>query len=179
VGAFDGRLEPLKGDRMTAASSAKALKLNLGCADNLMAGYLNVDCCPTEGGTTDKFLLCDLTKPWPWENSSVEHIKSWDCFEHLPDKIHTMNECCRVLQPGGTVDLFVPTTDGRGAFQDPTHKSWWTPNDLFYFCDQYVEWQRFHVAYGITARFWHEGFDHSEFPNKVWKMRVTLTAVKP
>jgi hypothetical protein len=158
---------------MAATSTITPLKLNLGCSDSHMPGYVNVDLCEP----ADQ--IVDLSYAWPWETSSVQSIKAWDIFEHLEDKIHTMNQCHRVLQPGGTVDLFVPTTDGRGAFQDPTHKSWWTPNDLFYFCEQYVEWQRFHVAYGITARFWHEGFDHSEFPNKVWKMRVTLTAVKP
>jgi predicted SAM-dependent methyltransferase len=123
-------------------------------------------------------VVADLSARWPWDDSSVETIKAWDIFEHLPDKMHTMNEAWRVLVPGGTLDLFIPTTDGRGAFQDPTHVSFWTPNDLFYFCDEYQEWARFHVAYGITACFRKVSVAHSEFSNKVWKLRAVLRAVK-
>jgi predicted SAM-dependent methyltransferase len=158
---------------MAAQSQIAApLKLNLGCSDNHMAGYLNVDVCqPCD-------LVADLNQPWPWETSSVDAINAWDCFEHLWDKRHTMNECHRVLKPGGNLDLFIPTTDGRGAFQDPTHRSYWTPNDLFYFCEEYVEWARFRVAYGITARFKVISSGHKEYSNKVWKLRAVLQAVK-
>jgi hypothetical protein len=89
-----------------------------------------------------------------------------------------MNETHRVLVPGGRLDLFVPTTDGRGAFQDPTHVSFWTPNDLFYFCEEYQEWQRFHVSYGISAHFRIIKAEHKEYSNKVWKLRAILEAVK-
>jgi hypothetical protein len=108
----------------------------------------------------------------------VDEVKAWDIFEHLPNKIHTMNECHRVMEAGARLDLFIPTTDGRGAFQDPTHVSFWTPNDLFYFCEEYVEWQRFHVAYGITARFRVIDQAHKEYPGRVWKLRAILEAVK-
>ena len=148
------------------------LKLNLGCSDAHLKGWTNVDLC----APADQ--IADLSKPWPWNDSSVDAIKAWDVFEHCPSKLLTMNEAHRVLRPGGQLDLFVPTTDGRGAFQDPTHQSFWTPNDLFYFCENFVEWQRFHVAYGITARFKVISVDHREYPNKVWKLRAILEAVK-
>lgn len=148
------------------------LKLNLGCSDAHMDGWLNVDICEP----CDR--VADLSGRWPWVDSTVEAIKAWDIFEHLPDKRRTMNEAHRVLKPGGQLDLFIPTTDGRGAFQDPTHKSFWTPNDLFYFCEEFVEWQRFHVSYGITARFRVVSQDHREYASKVWKLRAILEAVK-
>ena len=148
------------------------LKLNLGCSDVSLKGYVNVDrVLPCDQ-------LVDLEKLWPWQDSSVETIKAWDVFEHLSSKIHTMNEAHRVLVKGGQLDLLVPTTAGFGAFQDPTHKSFWTPNDLFYWCEGFGEWQRFHVAYGITARFKLLNSDHREYPNKVWKLRAILEAVK-
>jgi len=149
------------------------LKLNLGCSDRLMKGYVNVDLCEPADA------IADLSAFWPWLDSSVEEVQAWDIFEHLPDKIHTMNECHRVLMAGGKLDLWVPTTDGRGAFQDPTHKSYWTPNDLFYFCEHFEEWNRFHNPYGITARFrLVKNPEHREFHNKVWKLRALLEAVK-
>jgi hypothetical protein len=42
-----------------------------------------------------------------------------------------------------------PSVDGRGAFQDPTHVSYWSDNNWWYFTD--VAYQRFVPA--ITARF--------------------------
>ena len=137
-----------------------------------MSAWINVDRVPPAN------VIADLSKPWPWPSSGIQEIKAWDIFEHLPVKLHTMNEAHRVLVPGGRLDLFVPTTDGRGAFQDPTHVSFWTPNDLFYFCENCIEWQRFHVAYGITARFRCLEQSHLEYPNRVWKLRVILEAIK-
>jgi hypothetical protein len=148
------------------------LRLNLGCSDSHMQGWLNVDVCQPAD------FVCDLNRPWYWADSTVDSIKAWDIFEHLPNKIHTMNETHRVLKAGGNLDLFIPTTDGRGAFQDPTHTSFWTPNDLFYFCEEFVEWRRFHEAYGITARFKVIQNSHAEYPNQVWKLRAVLQAVK-
>lgn len=151
---------------------SEPLRLNLGCSDSHVKGWLNVDlAAPAD-------VVADLSRPWPWVDSSVSQVMAWDIFEHLPDKLATMNECHRVLMPGGRLDLFVPTTDGRGAFQDPTHKSFWTPNDLFYFCEEFAEWRRFHVAYGISAHFRIVESSHLEYPNKVWKLRAILEAVK-
>ena len=148
------------------------LRLNLGCSDAHRPGYRNVDICrPADE-------IADLSQRWPWPDSSVQEVKAWDIFEHLPNKTYTMNEAHRVLVPGGRLDLFVPTTDGRGAFQDPTHVSFWTPNDLFYFCQEYQEWQRFHLAYGITAHFRVIEQNHAEYPNRVWKLRAILEAIK-
>jgi len=137
-----------------------------------MKGFLNVDIMPPAD------LIADLTQPWPWDDSTVDAIAAWDIFEHLPSKLHTMNESHRVLKPGGTLDLFVPTTDGRGAFQDPQHVSFWTPNDLFYFCEGHEQFERLHKHYGITARFRVIRQNHAEYPNRIWALRATLEAVK-
>lgn len=186
------------------------MNVNLGCSDQLHPDFLNVDIWEPPGASLyclgvkpddqgnsvidtewrGKFRRVDLNKKWPWEDSSIDEIRAHDIFEHLKNKRFTMNEAWRVLKAGGLLDLFVPTTDGRGAFQDPTHVSFWTPNDLFYFVEDFAEWKRFAVSYGITARFRVPGcpdaataFDkilrgHTEYPNKVWKLKVTLEAVK-
>lgn len=174
------------------------MRLNLGSSDALHCDFLNVDIWqpPTaivhmpEEDWQGKFQKADLNKRWPWEDSSLDEIRAHDIFEHLKNKRFTMNEAWRVLKPGGLLDLFVPTTDGRGAFQDPTHVSFWTPNDLFYQCEYFAEWIRFHQAYGITSRFRVVGCPdagtawerilrgHTQYPNNVWKLKVVLEAVK-
>jgi len=148
------------------------LKLNLGCCDCHLRGYTNVDICrPAD-------VLADLTQAWPWDDSTVDMIAAWDIFEHLPSKIHSMNEAHRVLKHGGQLDLFVPTTDGRGAFQDPQHVSFWTPNDLFYYVQGHEQFERLRGHYGITARFLVLQQAHTEAPGRVWHLRAILEAVK-
>jgi predicted SAM-dependent methyltransferase len=135
-------------------------------------GYINVDLCPP----ADK--LCDLREVWPWPDSSVEEIKAHDIFEHLPDKIHTLNEAYRVLRSGGLLDLIVPTTDGRGAWQDPTHCSYWNENSLFYAEYNNPHNTRFRAAYGMRHQFLILSKRTVEYADFVWKLHAQLRAIK-
>jgi Glycosyl transferase family 2/Methyltransferase domain len=123
------------------------LKLNLGCSDRHLPGYVNVDVVmPAD-------FLVDLSRRWPWEDSSVDEIVAEDIIEHLQYKITTMNELWRVLKPGGRVRIAVPTTDGPGAFQDPTHVSFWNRRSFLYYEAGNIYRERFAKAYGIEAAF--------------------------
>ncbi len=123
------------------------MKLNLGCSDRHQAGFLNVDICPPAD------LVSDLREAWPWEDGSVDQVLAHDIIEHLPDQRHTMNELWRVLKPGGRAEIAVPTTDGPGAFQDPTHVSWWNRRSFLYYQAGCPYRERFAAAYGIRAAF--------------------------
>ncbi len=148
------------------------LKLNLGCCDDLREGFCNVDRMQPAD------MIVDLDQPWPWEDGSVDEILAYDIFEHLPDKIHSMNEAWRVLKPGGLLNLKVPTTDGRGAFQDPTHRSYWTPHDLLYYVSGCPERERFGKHYGIVTRFALVRAQHAEVTNEVWYLNAVLEAIR-
>jgi SAM-dependent methyltransferase len=93
-------------------------------------GYETVD-------LKDADFCCDLNGRWPFDDSSVGIIRAMDVFEHLRDSIHTMQEVSRVLAPGGYLICQVPSTDGRGAFQDPTHVSYWNENSFLYYTNEY------------------------------------------
>lgn len=141
------------------------MKLNLGCSDDQKPGWTNVDMAPPAD------VIADLNIKWPWEDSTVDVIYAHDCFEHLQNpehpgnrgKIWAMNEAWRVLKPGGVLDLAVPClilSDGKinpGAFADPTHVSFWTTDDKYYFCEEWNNPQgergRLGPAYGIKAVF--------------------------
>ena len=45
-------------------------------------------------------------------------------------------ELYRILVPGGWFLSSTPSTDGRGAFQDPTHVSFWNENSFLYYTDR-------------------------------------------
>lgn len=148
------------------------LRLNLGCSDGHVAGYVNVDIVHPADRIVD-LRTCD----WPWDDSSVEEVRAVDIIEHLPDKIRTMNECWRVLLPGGRLSIEVPTTDGPGAFQDPTHVSYWNRNSFFYYTAGDPHRERFGEAYGIKARF-RVRKEEMTYPGGVAKLLIILEALK-
>jgi len=108
--------------------------LDLGGRFNPRDGYEEVD---LHGGDIE----ADLNLEWPFESSSVGVIRASHIFEHLRDPVHVMNEAYRVLAPGGWLFIDVPSTDGRGAFQDPTHVSYWNINSFWYYTNRL--WSRF------------------------------------
>jgi SAM-dependent methyltransferase len=152
------------------------MKLNLGSGGRGYEGYESVDICPP----ADQ--IADLRERWPWEDSSIEAVIAYDIVEHLPNKIHTMNELHRVLAPGGIAEVLVPSaSEGAGAFQDPTHCSFWTANDWQYYLDGSPAVMRFAKSYGITARFRILDLgkeSYRDFAEDVVKIRVKLEAVK-
>jgi len=92
--------------------------------------------CPDGFEAVDIRTGTDLNKKWPYEDGSVGVIRAYDIFEHLKDPIHTMKEVQRVLAPDGVLLSQTPSTDGRGAFQDPTHVSFWNENSFLYYTDE-------------------------------------------
>jgi hypothetical protein len=153
------------------------LKLNLGAGDRRIHGFLSVDVCPPAD------IVADLSKPWPWENSSVTEVKAFDIFEHLPNKIHSMNELWRVLTPCGMAEIEVPTVPGVGSVCDPTHCSYWSAGDFEYYEKGNPARERFQNSYGIKADFIIKNdpiFRHyqNRFGEEVRKVRIMLEAVK-
>jgi SAM-dependent methyltransferase len=154
------------------------LNLNLGCSDQLYAGFIGVDRWTPPWATPENFQQADLRHSWPWADGSVDRIRCADIIEHLPDKIHTMNEIHRVLKPGGTVEIVVPTTEGRGAWQDPTHCSYWNRNSFFYHEAGNPHYERFHEAYGIRGAFRIVSEETQRLQDGVVKLAIVLAAAK-
>jgi SAM-dependent methyltransferase len=148
------------------------MRLNLGCSTRNFSGFTNVDLFPPAD------IIADLTKPWPWEDNSVEDIRAWDIIEHLADKNFTMNEAFRVLQPGGKFDIIVPTTDGRGAWQDPGHVSFWNRNSFFYYQHGNAHLTRFAPMNGVRCAFRIAWELEELLADHVSKLHIILEAVK-
>jgi len=98
----------------------------------------------------DADIVADLNERWPFEDNSIGVVRAFDIFEHLNDPIHTMRELYRVLAPGAYAFIQVPSTDGRGAFQDPTHVSFWNENSFLYYTHKY--WNKY-ISPGCDVRF--------------------------
>jgi len=105
------------------------LKVDIGGGLYPRAGYLTVD---QEGGD----ITCDLNEGIPLPDNSVGVINASHVLEHLRDPIKSMREIHRVLAHGGWAMIEVPSTDGRGAFQDPTHVSYWNEHSFWYYTNR-------------------------------------------
>jgi GT2 family glycosyltransferase len=120
--------------------------LNLGCGLKHLDGFVNID----NRSETEPDLVCDVTCGLPYEDNSVDLVRADDFLEHIPigKVIPLMNEIWRVLKPDGIFESMTPSTDGRGAFQDPTHVSFWNRNSWEYYSKKPVR-----ELYGIVADF--------------------------
>jgi ubiquinone/menaquinone biosynthesis C-methylase UbiE len=94
------------------------MKLDVGCGNNKRPGYIGMDisskCQPEFVHDWEDF-------PWPFEDNSIEAINAAHVLEHTKDLIRFMDECYRILQPGGKMDAICPYHTSTGAWQDPTH----------------------------------------------------------
>ncbi len=122
------------------------IKLNLGCGRRYLEGYINIDI--QERIHSD--LVCDITEGIPFNDNTIDEVRAHDFLEHIPlgKTIFVISEIWRVLKPAGILEHFTPSTDGRGAFQDPTHVSFWNYNSWdYYTLDAYRD------LYGIVPKF--------------------------
>lgn len=111
------------------ASERKLRKIDLCGGHNKPNTYESID---IQNGD----IIADLNGKWPLEDGSVGVIRAFDALEHLKDTIHIMKEAYRVLAPNGWFLTNTPSTDGRGAFQDPTHISFFNSNSFWYYTKQ-------------------------------------------
>lgn len=108
------------------------LKVDIGGGLNPFPGYVTVD---TREHADH---VCDLNDGIPLPDNSVGVLNASHILEHLHDKTKIMGEIHRVLAHGGWAFIEIPSTDGRGAFQDPTHVSYWNENSFLYYTDKYL-----------------------------------------
>ena len=154
-----------EGNAVAWAHRNDLLCLDLGAAHNRAVGFMGVD----RVAGPDVNIVATLPQPLDLPDGSVGVIRAFDFFEHVADKIALITELYRLLAPGGILITRTPSTDGRGAFQDPTHVAFYNQNSFWYYTDQNL---RKYVA-GLDVRFqvsrlvtwfpsaWHEANDIS------------------
>jgi O-antigen biosynthesis protein len=118
-------------------------RIDLGGALDSPGGYTTYD-------RHNADIIGDLNQRWALDDSSVGMLRAYDLVEHLRDPVHTMNEAHRVLTHGGLFDVLVPSTDGKGAWCDPTHVSFWNDRSFRYYTEAGM---RRYIEPGCTAKF--------------------------
>lgn len=82
---------------------------------------LNVEGSELQFRCSHRLISTDACVRLPFESSDFDAIVSFWCLEHLPNPVSTLEECARVLRPGGLLVLVFPNYD------NPFRRcpSWW------------------------------------------------------
>jgi SAM-dependent methyltransferase len=99
------------------------VKLNLGCGETLLPGYVGLDILPPAHVIGDARAL-------PFASETFGEVLADNVCEHFDprDLPHVFGEVHRVLAPGGFFRVIVPGADLNAdlAFRDPTHLNFWS-----------------------------------------------------
>jgi ubiquinone/menaquinone biosynthesis C-methylase UbiE len=106
--------------------------------------------------------------PWPFNKNEFEVIIANQVLEHVSDLIKTMEEIWRISKPNAIIKINVPFFAYHRAFQDPTHKRFFTTGTFEYFTEKSG------LNYYTKARFEvvkvHLGFFSPSIPKSITKL---------
>lgn len=95
--------------------------LNLGAGNKPIADATNHDRIKHRDQIDVAWDLNEL--PWPWADESYDQIVAHAVLEHLDiDLVASLDECWRILRPGGKVRLKLPYWNSDISHRDPTHR---------------------------------------------------------
>lgn len=117
---------------------AAPIKINLGAGSEPTEGWVNVDWLELPGIDVVQNLL---ETPWNLPDNSASEIKAIDVLEHMPNftpdnkstPIAFVEECHRILQPGGKLFITVPHWQSPNLWIDPTHVRGYDEKSMDYF----------------------------------------------
>ncbi|MFC4161790.1 methyltransferase domain-containing protein [Chitinimonas lacunae] len=111
---------------LLAPAQTRPLRLNLGCGDKILPGYVNVDVVASRAGQRPD-LLCDLHSLHPFDDDSVDEILSVHVVEHFWrwEVLDILKEWVRVLKPGAPLILECPNLIAacQRLLEDPVERS--------------------------------------------------------
>ncbi len=111
-------------------------RYDLGCGANKKDGFIGVDHVYNEEWKypKEKFIGQDLDHDvWNIPTNSVIELYCSHFIEHVKDIKAFMEECYRILAPGGIITFIAPYYTSIRAFQDYTHVRPISENTFIYF----------------------------------------------
>lgn len=81
-------------------------KLQIGCGYRPIDGWFNTDLTPRK----DQVAYLDVSERFPFADETFDFIHCEHMIEHLPYPVgaHMLQECARVVKPGGVIRLATP-----------------------------------------------------------------------
>ena len=93
-------------------------KLNFGCGEKHLDGFINVDWNPL----AKPDVVQDLNKfPYSFDDNTFDFIEASHIIEHLDKPFDVMRELHRILKPGGVLHMKVPHFSRGFTHAEHTH----------------------------------------------------------
>ena len=94
------------------------MKLNIGCGNKRVEGYLGVDKFRCDAAD----YICDIeNEKLPFEDNTIAGIILDNAIEHFYDIPKVINELVRVSRKGTTIKIITPHFSSLKSWIDPTH----------------------------------------------------------
>lgn len=121
--------------------------INLGGGSHISDDFLTVDVDPR----ADCYV--DLTKPLPFEDSSIDAVFCEEAIEHLSkaDGLAMLIECARIMKPGAKIRITTPDLDWFAAQFLNRSISCDLINDIFFNHAHKYIYSRQELSYALTA----------------------------
>jgi len=112
-------------------------KLNLGCGNNNLPGWVNLDISALPGVD----IVCDIEKlPLPFADEQFDEVLCQDILEHV-EYIPVLRDIHRIIKKGGALTIRVPHFTSKFNFLDPTHKKMFSIGTFNFFVKDSSEQQ--------------------------------------
>lgn len=131
---------------LTGFVGSDYISLNLGAGNKVIPNAIPLD-LPEWNADVDDI---------PCHDDSVQQIYAYHFLEHVKEPVRILQECQRVLIPGGIMNICVPYYSSAIAHQDLDHKHFFTEETwktLFrnkYYNKNKIEW-RFEITFNLIA----------------------------
>ena len=112
--------------QFTNSNSAPKL-LNVGCGRRFHHDWTNIDLESYDPAVAP----CDITKGLPFEDNRFDGVYHSHVLEHLDpqDGEKLLDECYRVLRPGGVLRIVVPNLEQIATLYLNYHREAWSGNE--------------------------------------------------
>lgn len=103
---------------------------NLGSGSQRYNNVIGIDAVKSAGAD----IVHDLNEiPWPIPERTADVVLAFHILEHVEDLPRVMEEIHRIAKPGARLIAEVPYFRSVLAFQDPTHRRFFTTRSFDYF----------------------------------------------
>lgn len=110
-------------------------KLNLGCGNDILSGFVNVDKNSEDTRVIKRDIQDFLLSI---DDDCVEFVKAHHVLEHVDDLDLVMKNLHRVCKNGSTIDIVVPLANTLWAVANPDHKRLFNHRTFQYYTTDFV-----------------------------------------
>jgi SAM-dependent methyltransferase len=114
------------------ASSSQPTVLHLGCGNEYIPGWINVDVSGRKLDIEFDLNTC-RTQRLPVADGAVDGVYICHVLEHVDDVLALMQELHRVCRADAKLFIRMPYGSSDDAWEDPTHRRAWFENSFLYY----------------------------------------------